>query len=275
MRKRSADFCRRLKCYGFSTHFEWIQAMNSERYSRRSRWQPSGGVGCPSAWGPSACGGGRRSVFHHAATLAALAIGVSVVVSLLAAGVADAAETAKGRPLPRFETVRQVVLRELVNPPARIPGDIIARSEVKPVFHQLRLMGWPVLDEKIILKQVPGDTDFVVRQLRTPQGRSFMRKVARYPQVYDRLYRLASLPNGRQTVNRLIRSKGGEQFLAYLTKSRGGKNMGKMLQATPRGANFNRPTGKIFTVDALIKRLKESYTAEQQRRGEMPADGQR
>jgi hypothetical protein len=185
--------------------------------------------------------------------------------------VADAAETAKGRPLPKFETVRQVVLRELVNPPARIPGDIIARSEVKPVFHQLRLMGWSVLDEKVILKHVPGDTDFVLQKLRTLQGRSFMRKVARYPQVYDRLYRLASLPHGRQTVDRLIRSKGGDQFLAYLTKSRGGKNLGKMLQSAPRGANFNRPTGKIFTADALIKRLKQSYTAEQQRRSGTPA----
>jgi hypothetical protein len=196
-------------------------------------------------------------------------------VSLLAAGGADAAETAKGRPLPKFETVREVVLRELVDPPARIPGDIIARSEVRPVFDQLRLMGWPVLDEKVILKQVPGDTDFVLQKLRTPRGRSFMRKVARYPQAYDRLYRMATLPHGRQTVDRLIRSKGGDQFIAYLTESRGGKNLGKMLQSTPRGAKFNRPTGKIFTADALITRLKQSYTAEQQRRSEMPADGQR
>lgn len=184
----------------------------------------------------------------------------------LTAGQAGAADRGKERPLPKFATVRAVVLRELVQPPERMPLDIVARSEVQRVFDQLRLMGWPVRDEKAIVKQVPGDTDFVLQKLRTPQGRRFMRKIAHYPQGYDRLYRLASLPHGRQTVVRLIQSKGGERMIAYLTESRGGKNLGKMLQDTPRGRNFNRPTGKIFTADALIKRLQQSYTAEVQRR---------
>jgi len=199
-----------------------------------------------------------------------MAIGFFVV----AAGLAGAAAQVKARPLPKFATVRAVVLRELVRPPERMPSDIIARSEVQLVFDQLRLMGWPVRDEKAIVKHVPGDSDFVLQRLRTPQGRRFMRKIARYPQSYDRLYRMAALPHGRQTVVRLIQSKGGDQMIAYLTESRGGENLGKMLQNTPRGRKFNQPTGKIFTADALIKRLKQSYTAELRRRA-TSAEGQR
>ena len=175
--------------------------------------------------------------------LAALAIGV-LTLSRVRAGDRRGGELPRAGRCPSLTAVRAVVLRELVDPPARIPGDIIARSEVKPVFDQLRLMGWSVLDEKAILKQVPGDTDFVLQRLRTSQGRRFMRKVARYPQAYDRLYRLATLPHGRQTVDRLIRSKGGDQFIAYLTESRGGKNLGKMLQASSARREVQSAHGK-------------------------------
>jgi hypothetical protein len=245
----------------FCNTFYWIETMSGQQRRGLGRWQDGCGAArsmrrylpsCGTPQGPS-----RRRVW-----VAVLAVGFSVI----AAGLAGAAEQVRDRPLPKFATVRAVVLRELVRPPERLSSDIVARSEVQLVFDQLRRMGWPVRDEKAIVKQVPGDTDFVLQRLRTPPGRKFMRSIAHYPQGYDRLYRLAALPHGRQTVVRLIESKGGAQMIAYLTQSPGGKNLGQMLQDTPRGREFNRPTGKIFTADALIQRLKQSYTAEVQRR---------
>jgi hypothetical protein len=170
------------------------------------------------------------------------------------------------RPLPEFPVIRAVVLRELVHPPKRAPDDMIARSEVEPVFDQLRLMGWVVRDRKAILKRLPRDTDFVLQRLRTDNGRRFMRKVSKFPLGYDRLYRLASLPGGRQLVVDLINDKGGSQLIAYLTGSQGGRNLGKMLKGVPNGADFNQPTGRIFTTEQLITRLRESLIAEQERR---------
>ncbi|OHB79540.1 MAG: hypothetical protein A2W31_07255 [Planctomycetes bacterium RBG_16_64_10] len=173
---------------------------------------------------------------------------------------------AGAQPLPEFATVRALVLRALVALPERQPGDIIARSEVEPIFDQLRLMGWAVHERKHILHQTPGDTDFVLQQLRTDPGRRFMRRIAKYPSAYDRLCRLAALPGGRRLVVDLIQEPGGDRFIEYLTKSKGGKNLTQMLKDIPNAANFDQPTGKLFTAEQLIDQLQASYAAEQKRR---------
>jgi hypothetical protein len=159
-----------------------------------------------------------------------------------------------------------VVLRELVDPPKRTAQDILARSEVDPVFEQLRLMGWVVRDRKAIVKLLPRDTDFVLQKLRSGKGPKLMRTVSKYPLGYDRLYRLASLPGGRRLVVDLINKRGGGQFIEYLTASKGGHNLGKMLKSVPNGTDFNAPTGRIFTAEQLLERLQASHAQERQRR---------
>jgi hypothetical protein len=171
-------------------------------------------------------------------------------------------EDAAEKPLPKFSLIRDSVLRDFANMTDYQPGDIISRSEVDPIFKHLRQMGWTVTDEKAILGQVPGDSDFVVRQLRSDSGRGFMRKSAGYPHVYDRLYRLSILPGGRQIVHDLIHGKGGDELMEYLAKTQGGANLGAMLQRVPRGTDFNKPTGHIFTADQLVQRLQISYDAD-------------
>ena len=170
--------------------------------------------------------------------------------------------------LPKFPVIRNAVVRHFASMPNFQPGDIVSQSNVRPVFDHLRQMGWTVAQRKAILALVLEDKDFLVRQLRTDNGRKFMRRIAKYPSAYDRLYRLAAMRGGRRTVVDMIQAKDGYKMIEYLTTSKGGKNLGRLLGNVPKGSNFNRPTGKIFSVDSLVVHLKTSYEAESKRRSE-------
>ena len=51
-------------------------------------------------------------------------------------------------------------------------------------------------------------------------------------------------------------------MIEYMTQSRGGRELGKMLSKAPNGADFNQPTGRIYTLDGLLAQLKKSCQAE-------------
>jgi len=161
--------------------------------------------------------------------------------------------------LPPFADVQRVVQAHFQAKPDYKPGDIIARGDIKPVFSALAQIGFEVADAKAILESVPADNDFLVTSLRSAAGRRFMQQVARYPMSYDRLDRLGRLPHGRQTVRDLIKGPDGYKMIDYMTTAHGGREMGKMLSKAPKGKDFNAPTGRIYTVDQLLKRLKQSY----------------
>jgi hypothetical protein len=191
---------------------------------------------------------------------------LAVVVLVWGWAVALGAEVPQGgdepRPFPSYAEVREVVLRHFALLPDYAPGDMIARSEVEPLFAQLQRMGWKVADRKDILRKVPADQDYLLQKLRTPRGRKFMRRIAGYPDAYDRLDRLSWLPHGRQTVHDLIDGAGGDEMIKYLTTTLGGSELGKMLSKTPKGADFNKPTGRIYTAEMLLGQLEKSHAAE-------------
>ena len=136
------------------------------------------------------------------------------------------------------------------------PGDLLSQREVQPLIKQLRELGWKSLPQKKILEKVLGDSHYLVARFETPAGRKFMRTIAQYPAAYDRLYRLAELPDGRRIVDDLILGRGGHEMIEYLTTSRGGRNLGRQLARTPRGQDFNKPTGLLFTEELLLAELK-------------------
>jgi len=181
------------------------------------------------------------------------------VVIAWPAGVVRAGD--RGGTLPSFSAVKELVLREFDKFPDHQPADIISRGQVEPVFRQLAGLGWQVADWREILEAVPADGDFLVKQLRTPGGRKFMRGIAKYPDAYDRLDRLGRLPYGKNTIRALIRGPGGYKLIEYMTTASGGRELGRQLSNAPKGKNFNDPTGRIYTAKLLLARLKESYTA--------------
>jgi len=169
---------------------------------------------------------------------------------------------AGGASLPSFDQVQKLVDRQLAALSDYQPGDIVSQQQVEPIFEQLKQLGWVVRDRAEIMKLVPGDSDFIVRELRSAEGRSFMRQSGKYPLAYDRIDRLSRMIMGEKNVRALIRGPDGYKMIQYMTSTPYGRNMGQMLSQDPRGADFNSPTGRLYTADALLGRLQQSYDAE-------------
>ena len=187
---------------------------------------------------------------------------VAVALGLTACwSTAVARAATEPKPLPSMSEVRELVLRYFARLPGHRPGDILARSEVAPLFPQLERLGWKVTDRSLLLRKVPADSDYLIRKLRTRHGRKFMRRIADYPSAYDRLHRLSWLPHGKQTVHDLIYKVGGHEMIRYMTTAPGGKNLGRQLSRAPAGRDFNKPTGRIYTVEMLLAILEQSHAA--------------
>jgi len=171
-------------------------------------------------------------------------------------------QAAGDKPMPEFNEVEETVLRHFSMLPDYQPGDIITRSEVQPLFAQLKRMGWLVADRKTILNNVPADSDFLVRQLRTRQGRKFMRQVSAHANSYDQLERISALPYGRRTVHELIREGSkGAGVIEHFVSTPEGAQVGRQMARKPRSADFNKPTGRIYTAEMLLERLETSHRA--------------
>lgn len=186
-----------------------------------------------------------------------LAVGVAVAwtAQFACSGTQD-------RPWPKFEDVKKTVQQHFEAMPNYEPGDIITRSDVLPLFAQLQRLGWTVADRKDILSRIPADGDYLVKQLRGPRGRKFMRQIGSQPDTYDRLERLTRLPNGKRTVSELIRRPGkGSDVIKYLATNPKGIRASKRMAKKAAGSDFHRPTGRIYTQEMLLQGLKKSYEA--------------
>ncbi len=53
----------------------------------------------------------------------------------------------------------------------------------------------------------------------------------------------------------------GYKMLQYTTTTSGGGELGKMLSNSPGAGDFNASTGRIYTVDGLLDRLRQSRAA--------------
>ena len=209
-------------------------------------------------------------------------LGILVAVLCVAAPTARVAakgeattSKAKKPAWPKFSAVTEVVERRLQSDRNYRPGDLISRGDLEPIFKELAELGWQVADRSEIEKQLLADGDFLVRELRTNSGRAFMRQVARYPDGYGRLDRLADLSDGKLIVRRLIDGPDGYKLLEYLTTAPGGREMGKMLSQSPHGKDFNRPTGRIYTAEPLLERLKSSHAKAEKARARREEKGKR
>lgn len=169
------------------------------------------------------------------------------------------ASAATARSKPTWEKVEQIARTYFESLPDRRPEDILSQGQVKPLLIDLERAGWKITDAAEILKRVPADDDFLVKQFRTPAGTEFMRQIARYPEGYDRCDHLSRLPQGEAKVKELIRGPGGYKMIEYMATASGGKELGKMLSVDRGGRGFNSPTGKLYTQSAVMEALKASY----------------
>ena len=89
------------------------------------------------------------------------------VASLLAVFCGLRIAAAAGTTMPSFDQVQKLVEKQLGTLADYRPGDIISQQQVAPIFDQLQRLGWTVRDRAEIMQLVPGDNEFIVRQLRT------------------------------------------------------------------------------------------------------------
>ena len=181
-----------------------------------------------------------------------------VLMCGLCAADTAAADRGDGR-LSDFSKVKDLVQWHFSGRRDQTPGDILSRSNVEPILKQLRLIGWVIPDQKSILNRVLRDDDYLVRQLRTTVGRKFMRNVREYSMIYDRMDRLTGLANGRKALQEMIKMPDGHKVMLQLTKKTDGQKRDPLLARVRTDANFDKPTGRIYTVEHLLAALKKSY----------------
>jgi len=180
-------------------------------------------------------------------------------VGVSAAG--SAATRHPSGPMPEFSAIRQSLIQYFQKRPGYHKGGILAQSDVEPLAGRLAALGWLPPDWASIAARVPADDSFLVQELRTPAGRKFAARIAPLPLGYDRVDRLSRLADGQKTVRTLVQGPDGYKLIEYMTTSRGGKNLGRQLAHVPRGEEFNKPTGQVYTLDHLLAELKTRYDA--------------
>jgi len=184
----------------------------------------------------SRLGTNRRLFLRTGLAAVAAAVACAVAVPALAD---DPGFDAQGRSkLPRFGDIAYVVERHFETIDMD-PRDLITRSDVKPLFPKLKAAYWQVPDADKIIAQVPDDSEpWVLELTSTKAGQKFMRQVGTLPAGFDKVDRMCRMPHG-------------------LTP--GGHNLGDMVSRAPKGRHFNDRTGRIYTQEELLARLRETY----------------
>jgi hypothetical protein len=167
---------------------------------------------------------------------------------------------------PTFDLVKTTVEQHFASIRGYQQNDLLTASMVEPVFAKLEKINWHVSDRKDIVKSVLPDADWMARQLTARSAKRFMREIAELPLGYDRVDHFRRMPYGQRRLVDMIRSPGGSKMFEYMATTQGGKSLTRMMTRDVNGADFNKPTGKIYTELDLLKRLKKSYETEAVRR---------
>ena len=170
-----------------------------------------------------------------------------------------------GKQLPSFAPVEKTVEAQLAKTPGYQRADLLSKRDARPIFPQLANIGWKVADQKDILEQLLDDNHVLVQELRTPEGLKFMRSVSGQAGIFDRLDRLSQDEHGTESIRTLIRLPE-EKLFGKVTPRSQVSNMSELVQFFDRGAanraglkDPDKPTGMVYTADALLKRLRQSY----------------
>jgi hypothetical protein len=161
--------------------------------------------------------------------------------------------------IPDFNDITSEVQRYFATQPDHRPNDLIRRSQVEAVLKNVAAAGWRINNSQQIVELGLPDSSFLVRELATPSGKKFMRKVATRAGGYSHLDRLSTIPRGERIVRDLIRDPKGDDLITYLATTKGGHNMGKMMAGVRGGVDLNKPTGRIYTANDLLAVLKKLH----------------
>lgn len=169
------------------------------------------------------------------------------------------AASARGEELPKFAVVSQAALSYFNSLKGYQPRDLVSQSQVAGALDAVEQAGWEVPDREKIVDLALADNAWLVRELSTKKGKSFMRKVAKQQGGYLRLDRLSSISGGKDAIRVLIKDPGGSDMIEYMATTKGGYNLGNMMTNAQNGVDLNKPTGRIYTADDLVAVLEGVY----------------
>lgn len=171
-----------------------------------------------------------------------------------------AANSASGA-APKISTPKQLsefVEQRLTGDRGYNPGWLVSQRDVSAIVSGLKADGWDAdgLDE--VYRSVLDDKHFLVRQLRSDQGRKFMEEIGKQKGGFDRLDRVSQAKGGERAITSTMTLPGGAKFwnpdgkpgfanTAQMLPTRGGRRR--------HAAEFAEPTGKIYTGEQLLKHL--------------------
>ncbi len=154
--------------------------------------------------------------------------------------------------IPSFEEIAQLVLTDFTSQPDYRAGDILRQSQVEGVLKNVAASGWKVDKAGDVVEMALPDSSFLARELSTPAGKRFMRKVGAHRGGYAHLDRLSTIPRGQKIVRDLIKAPGGDKLLTYMATTQGGHNLGQKMAGVRGGVDINKPTKRIYTADDLL-----------------------
>jgi hypothetical protein len=169
---------------------------------------------------------------------------------------------------PSFAQVRSVVESHFHAKKDFQHQDLITAGDVAPILRELEELGWKGASRCHAAKQLLDDQSVLARELRSPPGQKFMRRVSSYQLIYDRLDRIARMTGGQQLIHDLVRLPDGHRY-AQWTPHRGAPSMVDFLPKgvsgkSPRVPDLDKPTGRIYTVSELLTQLEVCYRQTQQ-----------
>lgn len=175
-----------------------------------------------------------------------------VLIWVLSSGLIAVAQSNQQNNAPSDAEVSQALDQYFASIRDYKPGDLVSQSRVAAALDHVRdVTGWEAPDQDAIKKRALADNSFIVTQLSTANGRTFMRNIAKYPGTYARLDRLSTISGGQQFIKDLISKKGGSDMIEYLATTQGGHKLGAMMAGVQHGVDLNKPTGRIYTAEDL------------------------
>jgi hypothetical protein len=158
-----------------------------------------------------------------------------------------------------FRAVTQSVGTYFASLPDYQAGDLLSQSSIEGALRAVEAGGWNVPHARELVERGLPENSFLIRELSSPAGKKFMRRIARQPGAYARLDRLSTISGGQTVIRDLIRKPGGDELVKYLASTKGGQNLGKKLAGARDGVDLNKPTGRIYTADDLLAELQRTY----------------
>lgn len=183
-----------------------------------------------------------------------------VGVSVLCAAIAMAAEETEKTDANQWkkDKIEKFVTKFFSNVPGFQEGDLITKSQTEALLKQMNKQGWRINaeDREAIMERVLDDNSFMVKQLTTRKGRSFLKSIRNLPSGIDRVERITEMPKGKRDVQALIyRVPDGHKWIEALTVPRDGVRLNENFNRSAYGKNMYKDTNRLYFARQLIDEL--------------------